>query len=72
MLRNGARVLLDLDTGKCLLYSFSNGVKVLGTMTIRMLSQLLKLGDLVLAARENRWIHFVSPGTDVSWFQPEA
>lgn len=72
MLRDGARVLLDLDTGKCLLYSFSNGIRVLGTLTIRMLSQLLRIGDLVLASRENRWIHFVSPDTDVSWFHPEA
>lgn len=71
MLHQGARVLLDLDTGKCLLYSFSNGIKVLGTLTIRMLSQLLRLGDIVMAARENRWIHFVSPNANLAWFRSE-
>lgn len=54
------------------MYSCSNGLKVLGTITIRMLSQLLRLGDAVMAAREGRWIHFASPQSNLAWFRPEG
>lgn len=71
MLRQGARVLLDLSTGQCMLYTCANGIRVLGRLTIRMLSQLLHCGDLVMAAREQDWVHYAHPGANLAWFRPE-
>ena len=71
LIRKGARVLLDLESGQCLLYTCANGLKMIARLTIRTLSQLLRSGDLVLAARENHWIHYAHPGANLAWFQPE-
>lgn len=71
LIRKGARVLLDLQSGECVLYTCANGLKMLARLTIRTLAQLLRQGDLVMAARENQWVHYVHPGANLAWFQPD-
>jgi hypothetical protein len=72
LLQQGARVLLDLESGRCLVYSCANGLRVLAQMTIRTLSQLLRQGALVMAARENHWVHYAHPASNLAWFRPES
>jgi len=71
LIRQGARVLLDLTSGECVLYSCANGMRMIARLTIRTLSQLVKRGDLVMAARENSWVHFAHPAANLAWFRPE-
>lgn len=57
-LRNGARILFDIEHKRALLYSFKRGVEHLGEVTVRSLSKLLKNGWLTVCGREGRLIHY--------------
>lgn len=57
-LRSGARVLLDMDQRRALVYSFKQGVEHLAEITLRALSALIKAGMLVACAREGRLVHY--------------
>lgn len=57
-LRGGARVLLDMDQRRALIYSFKRGIEHLAEITLRALSALVKAGMLVACAREGRLVHY--------------
>lgn len=60
-LRAGARVLFDVTRGRALVYRFRQGVETLMEMTVRTLAWLVRHGHLVVAEREGRLVHYVSP-----------
>ena len=57
-LRDGARILLDMDQRKALLYSFKRGIQHLAQITLRALSALVRAGVLVACSREGRLVHY--------------
>ena len=71
-LNEGARVLLDVRSRDCVIYTCRQGIRMLGRLSLRMLSSLVAAGALVLAAQEGQKVHFVPPGGNVAWFAPEV
>lgn len=57
-LRNGARILLDMDQRRALIYSFRKGMEELAQITLRTLSSLVRAGVLIAVAREGRLVHY--------------
>lgn len=57
-LRDGARILLDMDQRRALIYSCRRGMEELAQITLRTLSSLVRAGILVAVAREGRLVHY--------------
>lgn len=60
--RLGARILLDMNQKRALLYSFRRGIEELAEITLRALSRLVKMGFLTPAAMDGRVIHYSYSG----------
>jgi len=60
-LRDGARVLFDVEQGRALVYRFRQGLEQVAELTVRTLSWLVRQGHLVLTAREGRLVHYQCP-----------
>lgn len=57
-LQNGARILLDMEQRRALVYCFSRGIQHLVEITVRSLSDLIKAGILIATAKEGRIVHY--------------
>lgn len=57
-LANGARLLLDIDHRRALLYTFRQGLRHLAELTIRTVGRLVRMGLLVVTGREGRRVHY--------------
>ncbi len=57
-LRDGARVLFDVDLGRALMYRVKQGLEEVGELTVRTLAWLVRQGHLVFTGREGRLAHY--------------
>jgi hypothetical protein len=57
-LRQGARILFDIDQKRALLYSLRRGIEHLAELTVRAIAGLLRAGKLAICAREGRLVHY--------------
>lgn len=62
LIRQGARVLLDITEKRALLYSFKRGIEHLAQITIRALTTLIKAGLIAPTSRDGRLIHYSYSG----------
>ena len=69
LIEKGARVLLDMKTKRALLYDFSQGIRTICEISVRMLSSLLKKGDIAPVAQHQHIIHYASRHMDPTWYQ---
>ena len=59
LLRDGARLLFDIERKRALVYSFRHGVEHLLEVTVRSLSSLLRSGSLVFCGRQGRLVFYM-------------
>ncbi len=71
MLKSGARVLFDIKAKRGLVYTFKSGIKALMEISVRMLSSLVKSGQIIPVAQEGRIVHYALDGEDISWFNQD-
>ena len=57
-MRQGARLLFDVDVGRALLYGFQRGIEQLAELSVRTLSALVRDGLLQVTRREGRLVHY--------------
>lgn len=57
-LRRGARILLDIEQRRALVYTWARGIEHLAEITVRALSDLIQAGILVATAKEGRIVHY--------------
>lgn len=57
-LREGARVLFDVDQGRALVYRLRQGLEQVGELTVRTLAWLVRQGHLILAGRDGHLAHY--------------
>lgn len=57
-LKQGGRVLFDMEAGRALIYSVRQGLRQLVELTVRSLAHLVRRGWLVMIGREGRLVHY--------------
>ena len=57
-LKQGARILFDIERRRALVYSFRRGIEHIAELSVRTLGHLVRQGVLVVAGREGRLIHY--------------
>ena len=57
-LKQGARILFDMEQKRALVYSFKRGIEHIAELSVRALAHLVRLGMLTVSGREGRLIHY--------------
>lgn len=61
-LRQGGRVLFDMEAGRALVYSARQGLRQWLELSVRALAHLVRQGWLVMVGREGRLVHYALAG----------
>ncbi len=71
LLRRGNKIIFDIHQKRGLVYRFCRGIETIMEISVRMLSSLVRRGEVVPVGREGRLVHFALAGTNTSWYDPE-
>lgn len=73
LIEQGARVLLDIKAKRALIYDFAQGLRMVCEISIRMLSSLLKTGQVIPVSKQQHLVHYAFKECNRAWYKdPET
>lgn len=71
LLHRGNKIVFDISQKRGLVYRFCRGIETIMEISVRMLSSLVRKGEVVPVGRDGRLVHFALSGSSTWWYDPE-
>lgn len=71
LLHRGNKIVFDIHQKRGLVYRFCRGIETIMEISVRMLSSLIRKGEVIPVGREGRLVHFALAGSNTWWYDPE-